>query len=1097
MKRPKKEASRPQYCLDEKGCFVIQQYQQARPFSNFFPGIAGLWGIPMWIFYVNRGQCIASFGIESKDKAISEFIPANKAYRSTSLQGFRTFLKITVGSKVHYWEPFRDETAQGATPQQTMKIRAHDLTIEDVHPSLGLRVRVNYFTIAQESYPALVRRVTFENLSRKALKVECVDGLPLIMPYGMRDWALKNISRTIEAWVKVHNIQNRAPYYHLNVEVSDTAHVQHIKEGNFYFSFLEGTRERSLLEPIVDPAIVFAQSTDYVVPQAFLQQKRFQIPAVQHTSNRTPSAMSYARFSLPANKDKTMVSLTGFAASEKQLNRIVRQATAKDFIGQKAQDNQRVVNDVQKYVWMKSASPDFDQYVGQTFLDNVLRGGLPVSLKTSKGKVVFNVYSRKHGDLERDYNYFFLSPTCFSQGNGNYRDVNQNRRNDVWFNTDVKDTHILTFLNLIQADGYNPLVVKEISFSTENPDKLAALIKKCLKDPGQDSQKIQDFFSEPFQPGQLIKFVMEQEIKLKVPLDIFLGEVLNICHKNEIADHGEGFWSDHWTYNLDLIESCLAIYPESLRTLFWDNKHYSFFFNSHYVLPRAQRFLLTPQGVRQYYAVFDDSKNINAADKGYKLRVQNGEGEVYYTNLFAKLLCLIANKAATFDPSGLGIEMEAGKPNWYDALNGLPGLLGSSISESLELKRLCLFLLKTLEKLQVEDSELLWVFDELGTFVQELHRLFSEGPAPVDMWQRANDIKEQYRLRIRKGIEGGERELSVKDIRKFLGLIVARVERAVVQATSKQGFMATYFYHEVTDYALLEKTHEEAHYVLPVNFKCHRLPLFLEGFVHYLRVEPDQNKARKLYQKLRKSPLFDPKLNMYKVNVDLSKETEEIGRTRIFPAGWLENESIWLHMEYKYCLELLRAGLYEEFYETMQDVLIPFQDPARYGRSHLENSSFIVSSAHPDTSLHGQGFVARLSGSTAEFIHMWLWMCSGAEPFFIDQNKELNLSLKPILPAWLFRQKEVTCEYYNTNDNWQVTLPAHTFAFNFLGHTLTVYHNPHRKNTYGPAEAEIEKITLEYFSRKGLITIKGQVIPAPYAEDVRENKIKRIDVYFA
>ena len=61
-------------------------HNEAKPFSNFFPGIAGVWGIPMWAFYVNRGQCISSFGIESKDKAILEFQPANKAYRVTSLQ---------------------------------------------------------------------------------------------------------------------------------------------------------------------------------------------------------------------------------------------------------------------------------------------------------------------------------------------------------------------------------------------------------------------------------------------------------------------------------------------------------------------------------------------------------------------------------------------------------------------------------------------------------------------------------------------------------------------------------------------------------------------------------------------------------------------------------------------------------------------------------------------------------------------------------------------------------------------------------------------------------------------------------------------------
>ena len=46
----------------------------------------------------------------------------------------------------------------------------------------------------------------------------------------------------------------------------------------------------------------------------------------------------------------------------------------------------------------------------------------------------------------------------------------------------------------------------------------------------------------------------------------------------------------------------------------------------------------------------------------------------------------------TLDPMGFGIEMEAGKPGWNDAMNGLPGLLGSNFSETAELKRLLLFI---------------------------------------------------------------------------------------------------------------------------------------------------------------------------------------------------------------------------------------------------------------------------------------------------------------------------------------------------------------------------------------------------------------------
>ena len=48
-----------EYRLEEDGRFVIQNYNWARPFSNFLPGIGGEWGVPTWVFYVNRGQCVS------------------------------------------------------------------------------------------------------------------------------------------------------------------------------------------------------------------------------------------------------------------------------------------------------------------------------------------------------------------------------------------------------------------------------------------------------------------------------------------------------------------------------------------------------------------------------------------------------------------------------------------------------------------------------------------------------------------------------------------------------------------------------------------------------------------------------------------------------------------------------------------------------------------------------------------------------------------------------------------------------------------------------------------------------------------------------
>jgi hypothetical protein len=179
-------------------------------------------------------------------------------------------------------------------------------------------------------------------------------------------------------------------------------------------------------------------------------------------------------------------------------------------------------------------------------------------------------------------------------------------------------------------------------------------------------------------------------------------------------------------------------------------------------------------------------------------------------------------------------------------------------------------------------------------------------------------------------------------------------------------------------------------------------------------------------------------------------------------------------MEYKYILELLKTGLVKEFYSEFKNVLIPFQDPQRYGRSILENSSFLVSSAFPDKKLHGNGFVARLSGSTAEFLHIWLVMNTGTNPFILDRNGQLNLAFKPYLPGWLFAGNG-------------------RYSFNFLSRIPVTYHNPKRKNTFGENAAKITKIIL--FENEQPTEINSATIPSYLAEKVRSRQVSKIDIY--
>ncbi|MBU4342500.1 MAG: hypothetical protein KJ902_05405 [Candidatus Omnitrophica bacterium] len=1069
---------KPKYSINSDGEFVIENYNHAGPFSNFLPGIAGLFGIPMWAFYVNRAQCMCSFGTRSKDSPIMEFLPANRAYQLTSSQGFRTFIKVNKGKKPLFYEPFQAHPENGIyDAEQKMCISSHELRLKERISKIGLEIEVVYFTIPNESFAALARIVTFKNISGKPLSMDVLDGTPLVIPYGVSNFFLQKMRRTVEAWMRVENIKKNAPFYRLNVDPRDVSEVSFIEEGNFYLASLcKGDKERKHLPVFVDPELIFGEASDFSYPVNFVNQKDFNVPSLQMAQNKLPSAMSMASVRLKKGEKAVLYSLMGHISSMDKLNSLVPRLGKPGFFTKKREENRDIVKDLQKNVFTASNEPRFDLYCGQTFLDNVIRGGYAVNCGADSH--TFYAYSRKHGDLERDYNRFYIEPTYFSQGNGNYRDMNQNRRSDVFFNPEVKDSNILHFYNLQQPDGFNPLVLKGMRFR----------LKRNIED--KNAEKILDLLRKSFTPGELFMEMEARGIKLKRPWHKFLNDILKNCEVIFDAEHAEGFWVDHWTYNLDLVESYLAIYPEKLKEILIEKEEFTFFDNSHYVRPRSERCILNGNSmVRQYYSVGRDGGKEHIIkkrqDNVHLVRTMKGKGQVYKTNLLVKMLCIVANKISSLDPSGIGIEMEADKPGWCDSMNGLPGLFGSSMPEVFELKRQVVFILESLKKLGIEAGYKTKLPEELHDLLKKLGSLIKLKNSDFNFWDKASSLKEKYREKTRPGFSGVENLISLSDLSEMLERFLSKIDSAIKKAyIPSKNIYTTYFINEVSRYKRLNKIDpiKGLPLVKPTAFKSIRLPLFLEGVVRAMKVEKDIDKTKRLYSAVKKTGLYDKKLKMYKINEPLEGVSKEIGRSSVFTPGWLENESIWLHMEYKYILEILKAGLYKEFFEELKNVLIPFQNPEIYGRSIFENSSFLVSSAFQDKKFHGRGFIARLSGSTAEMMNIWLLMNAGKSPFFIDKNDMLNLKFKPVLPGWLFTEKA------------QLGFPKASFAFRFLGKTLVVYHNPRRKNTAGRGSARTRFMVLRYEGRKK-VEIKSDTIGMPYSQDIRDRKVKRIDIY--
>jgi hypothetical protein len=432
------------------------------------------------------------------------------------------------------------------------------------------------------------------------------------------------------------------------------------------------------------------------------------------------------------------------------------------------------------------------------------------------------------------------------------------------------------------------------------------------------------------------------------------------------------------------------------------------------------------------------------------------------------LLALL--KFATLDPEGLGIEMEAGKPGWCDALNGLPGLFGSSMAETYELLRLLRALADVLER----SGRPVPFPEEAAVLLRNVLAHMDSDLDPFDRWDAIAGERESYRGATRLGFRGDSVRIDaaplLSDLRKLMGFTAEAIERAVAM---NDGFPPTYFFYRVDDYEVLAEADDLGRKTIrPRSFTRQVLPAFLEGPVRQMKLLANPEQAMALHQRVKASDVYDRKLGMYRLNASLKDQPHSIGRIRAFTPDWLENESIFLHMSYKYLLELLRAGLIEDFFDTTENHLAPFFDPQAYGRSVLEHSSFIASSAHPDPALHGTGFVARLTGATTEFLSMWGIMMAGEKPFFLDEGK-LCLALRPSLPGWLFKENG-------------------TLSFRFLGTTLVIYHNPGMSNLRQQLADEIVLIDREGHETR----LGGGVVGEVEALQVRDGQLAELHLHF-
>lgn len=847
--------------FDDNNRYVLEDYDAKPTFSSFLPAVAGVYGKPVWSFYINRGQAIASFGIKSKDYPILEFNAANKAYelwyrgkfdRSCSylyftaitsfliatflvyITGFRTFIKGERSGKPFLFEPFnpvntRDLESgkdQSNLPKRLMFVGTNECEIREMDPVSQLTTAVRYIVLPEETFGALVRRTNITNTGSTPVTISVLDGLAKIEPVGgMLDWALKQMGRTLEGWMGVYQAGEGTtmPFYRMSTEPGDSASVTIELAGHYLLSFIESD-DSTLLPIVYDSESIFGRDTSLLEPNGLKERDVVDILSKpQYGQARTSSAFAAVeKITIAPGESITIASFYGRANHIEDVQPIADHVTKRGYVGNQFENARKMMDTLTSSVETNTTSHLFDGAVKQMFLDNSLRGGMPLILGDIDPETkylnydedprikVFHVFSRIHGDLERDYNAFYIDDTYFSQGHGNYRDVAQNRRDDVTFTPRVGSFDVQMFLSFIQADAYEPLTVEAVMYYIEDTNVAAAIASTNTKDPKSAEVLTNVLNGGPFRPGQLFALIEQLGIEISSTKEYFIDQVVSAAKDIPMATFGQGYWGDHWDYYLDLINSYLAIYPDGEEKLMYDT-HLRYFFSTATVKPRKEKYVLTLtfDGKGKHVLQLDsctydlgkeaEQEKFRSETSGilsfdaYWQRTPNG-GEAFQSSAIAKLFLLCSIKFATRDAYGMGIEYEGGRPGWNDAMNGLPGMVGSGMPETFELYQMLKYVKSVVDKYQrsvVIPAEL---GDMISTVNQALDTLALSGIKVPNMptvdvpkelftyWDTVATARESYRAAVDKYFSGETLELSASDVSAMIERWMGEIEIGIARA---------------------------------------------------------------------------------------------------------------------------------------------------------------------------------------------------------------------------------------------------------------------------------------------------------------------------
>ncbi len=822
-----KDVGGKEVIINNENYYKIENVDAMRP---FFMSIVSPYN--HWLFISSNGSLSA--GRKDSNNALFPYYTDDKITELQEITGNKTIFKIFNKNENSIWEPFsiRNYGLYDIERNLYKNLKGNKVIFEEINKSIGLTYKYQWSTCDEFGF---VKKSSINNHSGDIIKIELVDGIQNILPWGV-DEALQNSTSNLVDAYKRNELEesSKIGIYALSAIIVDKAEPSEALKANISWS--NGFDDCKIL-----------------ISSLQLDNFRKNIELFQENDVKAEKGAYFINSQISLNENETkewyIVSDVNKSSSEVlELKKIISEE--KNIIAKINQCIEKASDDLLKLVGASDGLQTSQRRLRNirhfsNTLFNIMRGGIFDNhydiekldfsdyIKRSNKKVfskkkdlinnlpeIFDIkklrflcendddknfirlcyeylplkFSRRHGDPSRPWNKFSINTrneiddSKILDYQGNWRDIFQNWEALAYSYPEFIEGMICKFLNSTTFDGYNPYRVTKYGFDWEtieadNPwsyigywgDHQIIYLLKFLE------------FIENYYPGKIKKYLDH---------DFFV--YANVPYK--IKSHDE-------------------ILKDPKNTIDFD------FENEEKILRRRERFGID----------------------GALLRDENYF--IIKVNFIEKILATSLAKISNFIPEA-GIWMNTQRPEWNDANNALVGN-GVSMVTLYYLRRFLGYFKDIIEKYSLSEydlsSELKNYFDQIYSSLINNENLLVGNINDHDrklIMDQLGVAASSYRNTIYKnGFSGDKSLISKKEILEFINITTKFLNHSIKSNKRSDGLYHAYNLITIHDSAV------EISY----------LPEMLEGQVAILSSGAlSTNENLEVLNNLRNSKLFRP-----------------------------------------------------------------------------------------------------------------------------------------------------------------------------------------------------------------------------------------------